>query len=39
MQERGEGSSDECVSATPLMSPSVITTQWIGLRREPVVKR
>lgn len=36
----GEGSSDECVSATPLMSFSVITTQWIGLCHEPfVVKR
>lgn len=33
----GEGSSDECVSATPLMSFSVITTQWIGLCHEPSV--
>lgn len=33
----GEGSSDECVSATPLMSFSVITTQWIGLCHEPYV--
>lgn len=33
----GEGSSDECVSATPLMSFSVITTQWIGLCHEPCV--
>lgn len=30
----GEGSSDECVSATPLMSFPVITTQWIGLWHE-----
>ena len=33
----GEGSSDECVSATPLMSFSVITTQWIGPCHEPCV--
>lgn len=35
MQERGEGSLHECVSATRLMSLSVITTQWIGPCREP----
>lgn len=33
----GEGSTDEYVSATPLMSFSVITTQWIGLCHEPCV--